>query len=509
MVGRRSARARRLGALVVAAAAFLGPEPASLAREYIVGCDAYEMSREARAALAARGGAVRQAWPEIGYSLVSGIEAADADALRGRYGILSISPNLTLEWIPERAALGVFDAEGEPGDATFFEAFQWNLRQTQADVAWGSTNRGAGASVCVLDTGIDFRHVELTGRVDLARSRSFVEDEPVIEDLNGHGTLVAALISSNSVNMASVAPDAELVAVKVLDRSGSGSVANVISGILYSAEVGCQVTNMSIGLLLERGQEPEIEDALQQAIDSAHEAGSLVVAAAGNDALNMDELPGKDFIALPAMLDHVISVGATAPVAQQNFDALTTYTNFGRRGVDVMAPGGDLVIGGVTADLIFSACSSFLCANAASYLFARGTSFSSPHAAGAAAVAESQFPGMGSDFLDDCVTDGADRIRGRGNDPLYGRGRVNVLGAARCDDDEDSDSHDARPGDDEDSDSHDARARDDEDSDSHDARARDDEDSDSHDARARRVSRTGKGSRENRDSRKQKRRRRR
>jgi subtilisin family serine protease len=127
------------------------------------------------------------------------------------------------------------------------------------------------------------------------------------------------------------------------------------------------------------------------------------------------------------MLNHVLSVGATAPIGQMNFDTPTSYTNFGKRGVDVMAPGGDLVPGGQIEDLILSACSEFVCGVTNAYVLAAGTSFSSPLAAGTAAVALSQ-----GQNPEKCIIAGADPITGRGNDELFGSGRINVLGAARC-----------------------------------------------------------------------------
>jgi subtilisin family serine protease len=162
--------------------------------------------------------------------------------------------------------------------------------------------------------------------------------------------------------------------------------------------------------------------------------GTLVVAAAGNEGLNLDRDP-RDSIEVPGQLIGVLNVGATAPVNQTNFDALASYTNFGLTGVDVMAPGGDLVAGGQLPDLVLAACSEFVpgCNTSnAFYVFTAGTSFSSPHAAGTAAVAESQGHGnQGPIALALCVKLGADDLGRRGLDPLYGFGRINVQGAAK------------------------------------------------------------------------------
>jgi subtilisin family serine protease len=162
-----------------------------------------------------------------------------------------------------------------------------------------------------------------------------------------------------------------------------------------------------------------------------------MVAAAGNEAVNTNTDP-KNLIFAPAELKHVISVGATAPVAQQNFDQIASYSNVGRSGVDVFAPGGDFIDGqSDLEDLIISPCSPttilFDCTDRISYLIGSGTSFSTPHVVGEAAVIESQFPGNQNDeFLANCILKSADPVTGRKIDPLYDRGRINVLRGASC-----------------------------------------------------------------------------
>jgi subtilisin family serine protease len=288
------------------------------------------------------------------------------------------------------------------------------------------------------------------------------DDVATIYDLNFHGTFVGALVSSNGIGIGSVAPDASLIGVKVLNCTGSGSFGDIIAGIMYATASGADVINMSIGALVPRKVQDNkpledafkgLLDALQDAVDYAHDNGVTVVASSGNDALDFDHLPTTAgscsfppfFFAesckkqrithVPSMLKHVLSVGATAPIAQVDFDMPASYTNFGRKGVDVAAPGGDLVAGGVCStapggacDLVVSALSSFVSPPGIGwYIWSAGTSFAAPHVAGAAAVALAEGQDAGR-----CVTKGADRPDGMGNSPLYGKGRLNVLGAAAC-----------------------------------------------------------------------------
>ena len=421
--------------------------------------------RDLQAAVEARGGVVQWSDQEIGVVTTSGLSDAAAAQLAARPDVDGIHRDVEVRWLPpaERYHAQAIEApagEANQSSAFFFSFYQWNIRQIRADAAWLTTNAGAGALVCILDTGIDPEHIDLFGRVDLANSTSFVPTEPFLDDLNTHGTFVASLVTSNGLGMASVAPDARLCAVKVLDETGSGSFAGVIAGMMHAARVGADVINLSLGAYFSK-KEPgarQLVRALQRAVDFATRRGSLVVAAAGNDAINLDR-DARDFIHVPSQLDDVLSVGATAPFNQTNFDALASYTNFGRTGVDVMAPGGDLLPGGDVIfgrDLVLSACSHFqrqlpFPCSQTSYVLGAGTSFAAPHAAGAAAVAESQRrSNQSAERLSDCVTRGADDLGRRGVDRLYGKGRVNVLGAAKCRDRHDDDDRNRHADDDRD-----------------------------------------------------------
>jgi subtilisin family serine protease len=391
------------------------------------------------------GGKVRRSYPEISVLFATGLSGAAVAELARRPEVLGVSPNLGLQWIPSikpqgfrRLAQRRVRPTSDQSGAAFFDAFQWNLRVTRADDAWLTTNQGAGALVCVLDTGIDPNHIDLLGRVDASTSASFVPGEAALTDFNGHGTINAGIITSNGIGIASVAPDATLCSIKVLDRTGFGTFEEVIAGIIHAAEVGADVANMSFGDYLPKN-DPEagpLIDALQRALTFASRHGVLLVAAAGNSAVNTNTDP-KKLIFIPAEQQHVISVGATAPVAQQNFDRIASYSNLGRSGVDVFAPGGDFVEGSVLEDLIIAPCSTtfefFDCSDGATYLLAAGTSQAAPHVSGEGAVIESEFAGNRKDeFLTHCILNSADAVTGRSNDPLYGDGRINVLRGATC-----------------------------------------------------------------------------
>jgi subtilisin family serine protease len=323
--------------------------------------------------------------------------------------------------------------------AFFFPSFQWNMRVTQANKAWLTTPEGQNAKVYILDTGIDPDHTDLAGLVDLTKSVSFSATEPGdILDHESHGTFVSAIVTSNGIGVASVAPLARLVAVKVLDSTGTGSFGELISGIVYSANQHADVINMSLGAVVDVS-DPDTRAAvrhLQAAITFARVNGSVLVAAAGNDTLNLATLPPQ-ILSVPAELLGVISVGATAPVAQMHFDQLASYSDFGfhpaNNGVQIFAPGGDLVLGGLINDLIISACSEFASFGCGpnDYLVGAGTSFAAPMVSGESAVLRSIVrPSLpGSIFNAACILAGTDNI---GPSSIFGRGRMNVVKAANC-----------------------------------------------------------------------------
>ena len=383
---------------------------------------------------------------QIGFLVVDGLPSDAASVLAARSDIRGVTPDFVAQWIPPAAALmgprvqmtgggGVIQGTDQTG--AFFFADQWNIRQIRADQAYAVTPTGAGALVCVLDSGIDPGQVDMVGNVDLSKSTSFIASEPFIEDLNFHGTFVAGIITSNGLGVASIAPDATLCAVKVLDFNGSGPVSGVLAGIVHAADVGADVANMSLGIYVPKNA-PGVDiitAAFRSAVVYAREHRMQVVAAAGNDGANLDE--DGDMISIPAEIPGVVSVAATAPFNQMNFDALAGYSNFGGRrgGVDLAAPGGDLLAGGVLEDLIISVCSRFVCGADGFFIFANGTSAASPHVAAVGAVAESHLAGdQNAKNLDDCVLLNVTPIlRPNGQPDLrYGAGRLDALAGGQC-----------------------------------------------------------------------------
>ena len=317
------------------------------------------------------------------------------------------------------------------------------MRQIRASNVWLlKDGHGKGTTVCDLDTGIDPTHIDLAGKVNVNISTSMVVTEPDILDYNGHGTFVSSQITTNGLAMASVAPEATLCQVKVLDASGSGLLSDAIAGVIYAADAKADVINMSFGAYFTT-RDPDFRQIVrdfQRAVNYAHKKGVTLVASAGHgdeNGVGIDlATDNRKLLQLPAQLDNVISVGATAPHAQQvgTFDDLASYSNYGYPGVDVFAPGGDYTDGSVIQDLILGACSSYadpICAGGNFYSFGAGTSFAAPLVSGEAAVIESDTPGHKAS-LDACIITSSDKLSRHVPDAIFGFGRIDVLGGIHC-----------------------------------------------------------------------------
>jgi thermitase len=240
---------------------------------------------------------------------------------------------------------------------------QWGLDMIHADEAHVATT-GAGATVAVVDTGINAAHPDLAGRA--LPGWDFVDGDATPQDGNGHGTHVSGIIAAdagNGIGVDSVAPGASILPVRVLDNSGSGSDAAVAQGIDWATDHGADVINLSLGGSLPLsglGVADEMTAAVQRAVDH----GVVVVAAAGNDGLPFcenDSLAGK-----------VLCVGAVDKRGNRSF-----YSSFGM-GLSLVAPGGSDMPG--TDEDILSTW------NDGGYQSLAGTSQATPHVSGVAAL---------------------------------------------------------------------------------------------------------------------------
>lgn len=304
-----------------------------------------------------------------------------------------------------------------------YYSYQWHLDNTtyggiHAESAWNVT-RGAGVVVAVIDTGIAYENYFIYSQApDLANTSfvagyDFINNDTHPNDDNGHGTHVAGTVAqstNNNIGVAGVAYEASLMPVKVLDKSGSGSYADVAEGIRWAADHGANVISLSLG-------GPSSSLALQEAVAYAYNNGVVVVAASGNE---------NGVVGYPAAYDdYVIAVGAT------RFDETRApYSNYGSS-LDIVAPGGDLQVDqngdsygdGVLQQTFSGSYSSF------NYYFFQGTSMATPHVAGVAALVIANGNAATPDQVRAALESSADDLGATGRDNFYGYGLVNAAAA--------------------------------------------------------------------------------
>ena len=279
-----------------------------------------------------------------------------------------------------------------------------------APEAWAQGLTGSGVVVAIVDSGIDYSHSDLGGCLGPAcrviGGYDFVnQDEDPMDDY-GHGTHVAGIVAANG-GLKGVAPDARLMAFKVLDQWGEGWDSDIIAGIERACDPdGDPLTDDAVDVInMSLGGPGDPDDPVSQAVDNAAQAGVLSVVAAGNDG-------AYGTVGSPGCARRAITVGAT-----DKSDALAPYSSKGPAAStdaikpDIVAPGDDInsTVPG------------------ASYERYDGTSMASPHVAGAAALLRQRDPALSPDVIKSLLMTSA---RDLGLDPFaQGSGRLDI-GAA-------------------------------------------------------------------------------
>jgi len=288
---------------------------------------------------------------------------------------------------------------------------QWGLFTVKAPDAWGVTTGSAEVKIAVLDTGVKASHPDLAGKVVVSTNFS---SSATTDDLYGHGTHVAGIAAAatyNATGVAGLGYDSTVLNVKVLNDSGSGSWSGVANGIIYAADNGAKVINMSLG-------SSSASSTLESAVNYAWNKGVVVVAAAGNN--------GTSSPFYPAYYQNVIAVAAT-----DSGDILASFSNRGDW-VDVAAPGVS-IYSTVPTGVPTGTCSLVNVCDASGYTYLSGTSMASPHVAGLAALLftlkDSTGKGLLNDAVRSCIQANADKI---GVITGILGGRINAYRAVTC-----------------------------------------------------------------------------
>jgi subtilisin family serine protease len=271
------------------------------------------------------------------------------------------------------------------------QVLPWGVDHIDAEL---SVATGNGATVCIIDTGVDRTHPDLVANI--AGGQNFVAKGRSVDaskwaDDHGHGTHVAGTVAAldNSEGVVGVAPQASLLIAKALDRRGSGYLSDIIAAMEYCATAGADVISMSLGATSH-------VQAFEDASSAVAAQGVLIVAAAGND------YGGP--VNYPAAYASVMAVGATDISSQ-----LASFSNVGPE-VEIAAPGVDILS----------------TTRGGSYGSMSGTSMSTPHVSGVVALAKELNPGFDGDALRLLLQSTADDLGAPGRDSSFGFGLVDA-----------------------------------------------------------------------------------
>ena len=274
-----------------------------------------------------------------------------------------------------------------PNDPLYSQ--QWYIPAVKADLVWQQTTGDTTQVIAILDTGVDWTHPDLSNKV--WRNRSEIPDNGIDDDGNGliddfigwdyinndnnpmddnsHGTHVAGIAAAeanNGIGIAGVNWHAKIMPIKVFQSSGRGDAATITQGIIYAAQMGATVINMSFGSYAE-------SMTLLSALSNAYST-AVLVAAAGNDNIGIGPC-GTCFPFFPAAYSFVIGVQATSP------GSMASFTNYDVDGpifsgyasllnYELNAPGTDIIS----------------CIPGGNYRKYSGTSMATPILAGAVAL---------------------------------------------------------------------------------------------------------------------------
>jgi subtilisin family serine protease len=347
-------------------------------------------------------------------SLPDGRGVMDAVKLYGKEPLVEYAePN----YLIKKAAI--------PDDAQF--SLQWGLTKINAPGAWDLSSGSASVTVAILDTGADLEHPDLkaniwvnadeaqngidddgNGYVDDIKGWNFVNsgNMPFDDNTDGHGTHVAGIIGAsgnNGIGVSGINWSVSLMILKILDKSGTGTVADEARAIEYAIENGARVINASYAFPTScTFVLPSITE--KDAIEDAMNNGILFVAAAGNGGCNADNTP---FYPAGYSLRNIISISAS-----NESDSLISASNYGYESVHAAAPGNHIL--------------STFPGNAYAYL--SGTSLSAPHVSGLAALMLSYRPDYDFRMLKETILSTVDKTQMLSGKSLSD-GRINAYRA--------------------------------------------------------------------------------
>lgn len=285
-----------------------------------------------------------------------------------------------------------------PNDRHF--SVLWGMKTIKAPYAWGKFTGSSGVVVGVVDSGIDYRHKDLTDNIWVDQSGEsicgwdFFNDDSDPMDKNSHGTHVAGTIGAvgnNGIGVTGVTWNVKMAALKIAGESGAVCASAAVRAVEYAIDKEIPILNNSWG---GRVYCESMKSVIEQ-------YDGLFIASSGNSGLDNDIYPH-----FPSAYDcdNIISVAATC-----RNDRLAVFSNYGALSVDIAAPG----------DEIYSSILNN------GYGYKSGTSMAAPHVAGAAALLKGYMPDLTALEIKNIILSSAEKIPS-----LYGKvltgGELNV-----------------------------------------------------------------------------------
>lgn len=236
-----------------------------------------------------------------------------------------------------------------------------NIGLLGVEAFWNKGIYGKGITVAILDTGVDTKHVCLKDRIIGGKNFTNEGEEDDVTDWNGHGTHVAGIIAGNRTKngITGVAPECNLLIVKVLNKGGNGSFDNIINGLKYAIEQNVDIINMSLG---GRTDSEELHEIIKEATNK----GICVCCASGNGG---DGKADTDEFNFPGSYHEVIEVGAI-----DKYNNIAKFSNTNPE-IDIVSYGVDIM-------------STY---KGNKYATTSGTSQATPHVSGALALIKEDY----------------------------------------------------------------------------------------------------------------------
>jgi len=340
------------------------------------------------------------------------------------------------------------DYEGQPGDF-----LQWDKADLNVPEAH-ETTEGEGSRVAVIDSGVLETHPDLAGPLNLDLSRNFTDDGGDHNPVGGddHGTHVAGIVAADNgggIGVNGTAPKTDLVDCRVFSDETGASFADILAAVVYSANVGADVANLSLGAypIPRQGLGSFYGKVLNSTMTYANKEGTLLVIAAGNDSADLQH--DKNVISLPNEGAQAVSVSATGPIGygwdaedEASPESPAFYTNYGTNAITLGAPGGDADLSAIGTgvawfnDLVFNTVFTYEDTDGdgepdtqvPGWGWKAGTSMAAPNVAGAAALVKSANPDYNANQVESALKRAAD-VPEDYDKTFYGSGYLNVLDA--------------------------------------------------------------------------------